>query len=415
MNKVDILEISKKIDSLDLISTINDLVSSLKSSLSLPADNPIIKSLKNKSRLLVLRSLLSLKDVQSLESLKQLSITLEAMALLEKKNYKNTIWINLINDTLAKLILDQDNDLDLILEIIELSNELSGVNANKVIDQYQTLKESEVEIKCIEYSDIKFEPKAIHSKIKELSIDIFRGEYLGLPVIIKKYSGTLINENLMKCYKEAKFLQILSGKNYCFLNFYGVYKNLDSFGIVMENCFFTLEDEIQKREKNNFFYSLDEFIDIALDILEGLRYLEIEGICHRDIKPSNLFLSNNRIKIGDFSISEHHSLLFKPSSKVPGSQYYLAPELKDHNLGLSNNQYDRQSFSYYRSDLFSLAITFHDLIFFSKLYEINLIKKNIQKLKPSWLRDLILSMLNENNNSRPSFSNCIEIIKKNRK
>lgn len=60
-------------------------------------------------------------------------------------------------------------------------------------------------------------------------------------------------------------------------------------------------------------------------MLEGLKFLEQNGITHRDIKPANLFVKADRIlKIGDFGMARFTSV---SSRMVAGrdTTRYMAP------------------------------------------------------------------------------------------
>ena len=83
--------------------------------------------------------------------------------------------------------------------------------------------------------------------------------------------------------------------------------------------------------------SLDEIIDLFVQIASGLSYAHGRGIIHRDIKPSNIMLVDSgstypRVKIVDFGIaksiydnsSEMQSLT--ATGEIFGTPYYMSPE-----------------------------------------------------------------------------------------
>ncbi len=82
--------------------------------------------------------------------------------------------------------------------------------------------------------------------------------------------------------------------------------------------------------------SLDQALDIFIEVLDGLAYAHRNGIIHRDLKPANIMLCTANgeasVKILDFGISK---LLFSSpdqlqnltsAGEVFGSPYYMSPE-----------------------------------------------------------------------------------------
>ena len=47
----------------------------------------------------------------------------------------------------------------------------------------------------------------------------------------------------------------------------------------------------------------EEVWNILLQSMNALSYIHKKHIIHRDIKPENLFMTNEKIKIGDFRVS----------------------------------------------------------------------------------------------------------------
>ena len=64
-------------------------------------------------------------------------------------------------------------------------------------------------------------------------------------------------------------------------------------------------------------------IEHTAQLFSALGYLHRHGILHRDIKPSNVLLARGRVKVLDFGVATHASLVHD----VAGTLEYMAPEL----------------------------------------------------------------------------------------
>jgi serine/threonine protein kinase len=64
-------------------------------------------------------------------------------------------------------------------------------------------------------------------------------------------------------------------------------------------------------------------IELTAQLLAALSYLHRHGILHRDLKPSNVLLARGRVKVLDFGVATHASLVHD----VAGTLEYMAPEL----------------------------------------------------------------------------------------
>jgi len=89
-----------------------------------------------------------------------------------------------------------------------------------------------------------------------------------------------------------------------------------------------------------------------IQTLRVLNFIHSRGILHRDIKPANILLGNDGVKITDFGIAQY---LNEHIREIRGTLAYLAPEI------LHNNADER-------SDIFSLGLTFFELIKNEKFY-----------------------------------------------
>ncbi len=97
---------------------------------------------------------------------------------------------------------------------------------------------------------------------------------------------------------------------------------------------------------------VEDALDIAVQITEGLMEAHEHGIAHRDVKPGNVLItSEDRVKIVDFGLA---SLVGLPPENKPGlfmgTLLYMSPEQ------LRNEPVD------HRSDLWSLGVTMYEML-----------------------------------------------------
>ncbi|MGD2183922.1 trifunctional serine/threonine-protein kinase/ATP-binding protein/sensor histidine kinase [Lusitaniella coriacea] len=155
-----------------------------------------------------------------------------------------------------------------------------------------------------------------------------------------------------------------------FRNQYAITKNIEIEGIIQSIALERYENRyalIMKdtggislakyKEQSSLSLSLQQFLNIAIQIAEILHQLHNNSIIHKDIKPANILIhpNTNQIKLIDFSIS---SLLPKETQTLQtpnileGTLSYLSPE----QTGRMNRGID------YRSDFYSLGVTFYELL-----------------------------------------------------
>ncbi|MEH2085461.1 trifunctional serine/threonine-protein kinase/ATP-binding protein/sensor histidine kinase [Nostoc sp.] len=157
-----------------------------------------------------------------------------------------------------------------------------------------------------------------------------------------------------------------------FRNQYTIAKNLDlpgivrpyslepyrnSYALVMEDFGgISLRDWLNQKIGGNQ-YTLTEFLDIAIALSNILDGLYRHRIIHKDIKPANILINpeTKQVKLIDFSIA---SLLPRETQEIyspnvlEGTLAYLSPE----QTGRMNRGID------YRSDYYSLGVTFYELL-----------------------------------------------------
>ena len=109
----------------------------------------------------------------------------------------------------------------------------------------------------------------------------------------------------------------------------------------------------------DFFLSFDQKLRVVIDVCRGLHHAHSKGIIHRDVKPGNIRISRNgEAKILDFGLAKIASSDSSLTGGVLGTPYYMSPEqwrgVRDLDC---------------RSDLFSLAVVFYELITHVRAFE----------------------------------------------
>lgn len=106
--------------------------------------------------------------------------------------------------------------------------------------------------------------------------------------------------------------------------------------------------------------SIEEFLEIAIQCVDGLAAAHEKRIVHGDIKPENLMqTASGRIKILDFGVAKRFAVpgatdltesLASMRDSFSGTPAYMAPEV------LTQKPYDG------RADIFSLGLVFYELL-----------------------------------------------------
>ncbi|MBX9253172.1 AAA family ATPase [Desmonostoc muscorum CCALA 125] len=153
-----------------------------------------------------------------------------------------------------------------------------------------------------------------------------------------------------------------------FRNQYAIAKNLDIPGIIKPyslepyyNGYALVMEDFGGVSLREFTTGkpliLQEFLPIALQLLEILHQLHQQRVIHKDIKPANILIhpDTKQVKLIDFSIASLLPRETQESQSINGLQgtlAYLSPE----QTGRMNRGID------YRSDFYSLGVTFFELL-----------------------------------------------------
>ncbi|HEY0320581.1 MAG TPA: alpha/beta fold hydrolase [Pyrinomonadaceae bacterium] len=108
----------------------------------------------------------------------------------------------------------------------------------------------------------------------------------------------------------------------------------------------TLKDKIEKGP-----LPVDEAIEYAAQVAEGLAHAHEAGIVHRDIKPANVMVTvRGRVKILDFGIAKVSDAHLTKSGTLIGTVAYMSP------------QQARGGAVDHRTDLWSLGIVLYEML-----------------------------------------------------
>lgn len=103
-------------------------------------------------------------------------------------------------------------------------------------------------------------------------------------------------------------------------------------------------------------FELAPFLDLALQMVNGLHQVHQQGIIHKDVKPANMLIhpDSKQIKLADFGISTHleEPVVLEQHEFLEGTVAYISPE----QTGRMNRKVD------YRSDFYSLGVTFYEML-----------------------------------------------------
>jgi serine/threonine protein kinase/Tfp pilus assembly protein PilF len=180
-------------------------------------------------------------------------------------------------------------------------------------------------------------------------------------VAIKIISPQLLenSEQVRRFQKEASFAAALNHPNICTIHETGEIDGLTY--ICMEHVEGdTLRHYISSRE-----VTIQEVLDIAIQIADALDEAHKKNVIHRDIKTSNVLLTPRKfVKILDFGLAKQlprfkgdhlsdtstDSLLTGPGNPIRGTTAYMSPE------AILGKQVDN------RSDIFSFGVVLYEML-----------------------------------------------------
>ena len=178
-----------------------------------------------------------------------------------------------------------------------------------------------------------------------LGFDNILEREVAIKVLRLEYSND--DEFITRFHREAQSATSLSHPN--IVNIYDVGEEDDIYYMVMEYVDgLTLKEYIQRFGP----ISIDDAVDIMIQITSAIEHAHENHIVHRDIKPQNILINSDRtVKVTDFGIAlALTATSLTQTNSVLGSVHYLSPEQA--RGGTANR----------KSDIYSLGIVMYELL-----------------------------------------------------
>ena len=141
--------------------------------------------------------------------------------------------------------------------------------------------------------------------------------------------------------------------------------------------------------------------NIIIQICSGLKEIHKNNIIHRDINPSNIFIDNNEVKIGGFSVCEVLEDNEQYAYDQVGVYHYMAPEI------LKGEKYNC------KVDIYALGCIIYELFTLNEYYHDKLMMKeekiNVELYNSKW-QELIDQLLEEDYNKRPDIDKVLKFV-----
>lgn len=205
---------------------------------------------------------------------------------------------------------------------------------------------------------------------------------------------------VQRFFKEAKAIGRLSHAN--IVTVYDVGQDQDTIYIAMEFLEGRSLDEVINERK----LTLEEIVDIGVQLARALGYAHRKGIIHRDVKPTNIIITpENHAKITDFGIArieDPSAAQQTQTGEILGTPFFMSPEQ------VKGKIVDG------RADLYSLGVFLYRISTGKKAFEGNNLAAIFQSITqdtplepfkvdpsiPESLSDLIMKSIRKNPDER---------------
>ncbi|CAB4420974.1 unnamed protein product [Rhizophagus irregularis] len=140
------------------------------------------------------------------------------------------------------------------------------------------------------------------------------------------------------------------------IQFYGISRNIDErlYYLVLEYANQgNLREFLIKKKSCDDCFEWEERVRLAIQIVEGLRYLhEILNVAHRDLHTKNILMNDGNIKISDFGLSKNLNSTMSSNNKFFGMIPFIDPQKLNHGKKYVLDK---------RSDIYSLGMVLWEI------------------------------------------------------
>lgn len=326
-------------------------------------------------------------------------------------------WLNGLNDVNTKKIGFIEKEI--MPRIIYANN---YEKTRKQVFEYE-----ELVMEAVDWNQMTIDPIPVFNyNTEDFNIVVNRMWFPnGLVMIRKSYIGMTENTDFSIVENEIRILKFLSNRAQaynCYMKFFGDAREFGKIHLYMEEGGRTLMQVLSEYTNNNTKIELPILETWILTLLQCFAELTINRIYHCDINLNNILINqNNTIKVIGFGaaqcLANKGNFIVKCASDLTKNS--MAPELVA-NLGY----YSRENYiSPGKLDVFSLGLTFLQIITLSTLTGYNTFEKNtelhliIDSLTeyPHWIKNLLHAMLYPTGKKRPGFNKCLAYAYEHRK